>query len=151
MATQSFGARLRELRKRAGLSQRELARRVGIDFTYLSKIESGAMPPPSEKILSRLADALNVGREELQIIAGKLPDDIAERLMDSETIKRLRSMGNKVKESNINRGWSSTMKSMIHLKSFAKVAVAFILSKAILASLTGYIDLSIPNVNLHNW
>ena len=49
-----FGARLRELRKQAGMSLRELADRVGIDFTYLSKIENGAMPPPSEKVLSLL-------------------------------------------------------------------------------------------------
>jgi len=36
-----FGERLRELRKEQKISQRELATRVGVDFTYLSKIENG--------------------------------------------------------------------------------------------------------------
>ena len=43
-----FGVKLRELRTKAGMTQRELAGRVTIDFTYLSKIENGVMPPPSE-------------------------------------------------------------------------------------------------------
>ena len=73
MVTSEFGKRLRELRKRASLTQRELADKVGINFTYLSKIESGAMPPPSKRILFRLADALNIDREELLILAGKIP------------------------------------------------------------------------------
>lgn len=49
METQEFGARLRELRKQASLSQRELADKVGVNFTYLSKIESGVMPPPQRE------------------------------------------------------------------------------------------------------
>ena len=51
METQEFGARLRELRKQLGLTQRELANIVNVDFTYLSKIEGGTAPPPSEKVL----------------------------------------------------------------------------------------------------
>ena len=35
-----FPERLRALRKQAQLSQRDLAQRVGVDFTYLSKIDS---------------------------------------------------------------------------------------------------------------
>jgi len=38
MAT--FGQRLRDLRKGKGLSQRALGDMVGINFTYLSKIEN---------------------------------------------------------------------------------------------------------------
>ena len=33
--------RLRDLQKRKNLGQRDLAAQVGIDFTYLSKIEGG--------------------------------------------------------------------------------------------------------------
>ena len=36
MKGKEFGSRLRELREEAGLSQRELADRVEINFTYLS-------------------------------------------------------------------------------------------------------------------
>ncbi|TET67120.1 MAG: XRE family transcriptional regulator, partial [Dehalococcoidia bacterium] len=58
MEVQVFGARLRELRILAGLTQRELAEKIGVDFSYLSKIENGVLPPPSEKVILRLAEAL---------------------------------------------------------------------------------------------
>ncbi|MBI4282896.1 MAG: helix-turn-helix domain-containing protein, partial [Chloroflexi bacterium] len=59
METRKFGTRLKELREQAGLSQRELADKVGVNFSYLSKIESGATPPPSEKVILRLAEVLD--------------------------------------------------------------------------------------------
>ena len=45
----TFGQRLRELRKAKGLNQKELAEKVGIDFTYLSKLENDRMSPPERK------------------------------------------------------------------------------------------------------
>ncbi|MFC1976932.1 CARDB domain-containing protein [Chloroflexota bacterium] len=74
---ESFGVRLRELREQAGLSQAQLAGKVGVNFTYLSRIESGAKPPPSEKVILRLAKVLNADKDELLTLAGKMPADIA--------------------------------------------------------------------------
>jgi transcriptional regulator with XRE-family HTH domain len=42
-----FGDALREKRRVAGVSQRELADRVNVDFSYISKVETGRLPPPS--------------------------------------------------------------------------------------------------------
>jgi len=42
----TFGKRLRELRKAKGMTQMDLANEVGINFTYLSKLETGVVPPP---------------------------------------------------------------------------------------------------------
>ncbi len=36
--TSSFGRTIRDVRKQRGISQKELAEKAGIDFTYLSKI-----------------------------------------------------------------------------------------------------------------
>ena len=55
----TFGERVKELRKARGVSQRELARRVGIDFTYRSTIENDRMEPPSEGTIRRIAEALD--------------------------------------------------------------------------------------------
>jgi transcriptional regulator with XRE-family HTH domain len=60
----SFGSRLRELRKRQGLSQEQLASLAGIDRTYLSSCERGTRNISVVNI-ARLADALRVEPAEL--------------------------------------------------------------------------------------
>ena len=78
-----FGQRLRDLRKQKNLSQRDLAARVGIDFTYLSKIEGGRLDPPSEVIIQRLAQVLEADEDELINLAGKVPKDLKAVLEES--------------------------------------------------------------------
>ncbi len=78
-----FGQRLRDLRKQKNLSQRDLAARVGIDFTYLSKIEGGRLDPPSEVIIQRIAQVLEADEDELINLAGKVPKDLKAVLEES--------------------------------------------------------------------
>lgn len=56
-----IGRRLRRLRLKQGLTQKELATRVsgGLDYTYIGKIERGEQLP-SLKILIRISEALAV-------------------------------------------------------------------------------------------
>ena len=68
-----FGERLRELRKQQGLSQRALAALIGVDYTYISKLETGANPPPSAETIHRMAQELEANESELRVLAGKLP------------------------------------------------------------------------------
>lgn len=74
----SFGERVRELRKQLGISQRELAKESGIDFTYLSKIENNRMDPPSEKVIRRMAEALHADPDQMTILAGKVPSYVVD-------------------------------------------------------------------------
>jgi uncharacterized protein len=53
------GVRVRRARERAGLSQRELARRAGIHQPNVSAIERGRVVP-SEETLRRLLDAVRI-------------------------------------------------------------------------------------------
>lgn len=46
------------------MTQRELGALVGLDFTYLSKIEGLACAPPSAPALVRLAVVLNLSEDE---------------------------------------------------------------------------------------
>ena len=96
-----FGSRLRELRTKASMTLRELAEKVGVNFTYLSKIENGTLPPPSQRVICQLAEVLNAERDELLILAGVIPTDIAEILKDHETLERLRQERDKKDESTI--------------------------------------------------
>lgn len=71
-----FGRRLRELRKQRNISQRDLAAQVGIDFSYLSKIEGGRLAPPSEEVIRHIAQELAADADELINLAGKVPKDL---------------------------------------------------------------------------
>jgi nitrogen PTS system EIIA component len=53
-----FGSTLREWRIDADLSLRELARKVRMDFTQLSKIETGVLAPPADDRIRDLVAAL---------------------------------------------------------------------------------------------
>ncbi|MFC2021850.1 helix-turn-helix domain-containing protein [Chloroflexota bacterium] len=133
---EGFNIRLRELRKRAGLSQRELADKVGVNFTYLSKIESGVMPPPSEEVILKLAEVLNTDRDELMALAGKVPSDIAEMLKSRESLQSLRSgrTPRKIGAANKKEG-ISIMKNLMNYRSFSRVAIAIVLACAVATSL----------------
>ena len=56
---QLLGARIKELRKAAGLSQETVAERVGIDAKHLSRLEVGGSYP-SLDTLERLAQVFGV-------------------------------------------------------------------------------------------
>jgi transcriptional regulator with XRE-family HTH domain len=64
---------LKAARKRAGLTQTELAEKSGISFSYLAKLEIGAQLNPSYETLEKIATALNVGADELLKNVGYRP------------------------------------------------------------------------------
>ena len=64
MAT-TFGDALREQRRIAGISQRELAERIGLDFSYISKVENGRLPPPSADTIVAICSVFGINAETL--------------------------------------------------------------------------------------
>lgn len=80
-----FGERIRELRKTKGFSQRALGEKVGVSFTYISKIENEKLDfgdYPSEELIGRLAKALDADVDELLVLAEKVPEPIRRRVME---------------------------------------------------------------------
>jgi transcriptional regulator with XRE-family HTH domain len=59
-AVKSFADLLRAARKHVGLTQRELADQVGIDDSYISRMEQGKAPAPVREKVLALADALAI-------------------------------------------------------------------------------------------
>jgi transcriptional regulator with XRE-family HTH domain len=72
---EALGAFIREQRKRAGLSLRQLAELTSLSNPYLSQIERG-LHQPSVRVLKAISDALNLSAETLLAEAG-LVDAIA--------------------------------------------------------------------------
>ncbi len=71
----SFGRILRRHRETDGVSLRALAQRLGIDPSYLSRVEKGAVPP-SEQLLRGLSVTLDWNVDELFLLAGRLPESL---------------------------------------------------------------------------
>jgi len=71
----SLGDYLREQRRTAQLSLRQLAEAAGVSNPYLSQIERG-LRKPSAEILQQLAKALRISAETLYVRAGILDERV---------------------------------------------------------------------------
>ena len=67
-----FGERLRELRRRKGVTQKQMAEQVGVSPAYLSALEHGRRGLPSWSLIQKIIGYFNViwdEAEELQRLA----------------------------------------------------------------------------------
>ncbi|MGC4083681.1 MAG: AAA family ATPase [Vicinamibacterales bacterium] len=80
MQTLSLGTEVRRLRQGLGLRLRDLAQRIDVSPGFLSQLENGLVPPPSEAKLCLLADVLSVEHDALLGLAGKIPSDVVSLL-----------------------------------------------------------------------
>lgn len=80
-----FGERVRQLRTERRLTQRGLAKSIGVSDTYISKVENGNLhfgDYPSEKFIHKLSDILDADEEELLLLADKVPAVIRKRVRE---------------------------------------------------------------------
>jgi transcriptional regulator with XRE-family HTH domain len=87
----TVGQRIREIRKSRNLTQRELADRVGINFTYLSRVENDRLDDeqtPREETLQRIAKALDADPDELLLLARRIPDAYRDRILSRPGVFR---------------------------------------------------------------
>jgi transcriptional regulator with XRE-family HTH domain len=80
---EALGAFIREQRKRANLSLRQLAELTSLSNPYLSQVERG-LHQPSVRVLKAISDALNLSAETLMAQAG-LIDAMAKEQPDPKT------------------------------------------------------------------
>lgn len=78
----AIGERIRAERIEAGLTQRQLAESVDVGTPHISKIENGR-ENPSDALITLIAKRLDVNRDELLLVAGRVPYDIMARLTAS--------------------------------------------------------------------
>ena len=65
MSSVNLAKRVKELRNKFKITQDKLARKADIPFSTLAKIESGYTPNPSMETLIKIADAFEIGLDEL--------------------------------------------------------------------------------------
>jgi len=101
-AMNNFGDYIRkrreELRQRdRRFSVRQLAQRIDVEPSYLSKVERGETPPPSEAKILLLAKELGEDPDMLLALAGKVSSDLQEVIrrrpqLFAELIRELKEM-----------------------------------------------------------
>lgn len=104
MSKNTFGQTVRRLRKERQLTQKEIAKKVGIDVTYLSKIENGKLNPPAHDKIEKLANILGVDSDFLITEAGKVPKDITDMIpKKSSKIPKLLRSGKNLSDEDWDR------------------------------------------------
>lgn len=76
--TELIGQRIKRERLSKSLTQRALAKRVGVGTPHISKVEAGR-ENPSDELLQRIAEVLDCEFDELLLMAGRVPPDLIER------------------------------------------------------------------------
>jgi len=80
----TFGQTLRKFRHAKNVSQRELAERTEVDFSYISKIENDRLPPPAADTIVKICEVLEISAGQLLVLAGKVPTEVKEAIGSSE-------------------------------------------------------------------
>ena len=73
----SFGKKIRDLRVNSEVGLREMARLINKSPGYLSDVEHDHVPPPSEDVILKIAEAMNADKKELLAVAQKMDPEIS--------------------------------------------------------------------------
>lgn len=68
---------IRKLRKNKGVGIKQAAPDLGLNYTYLSKLENNKSNPSME-VIKKIAKYYNYDEDELFLSAGKIPEDVQE-------------------------------------------------------------------------
>ena len=74
----SFGALVRRQREAKEIGLREMAKKIGVSPTYLSKVERDEFPPPVEDKVRKIAEIIDRDADELLALAGRVASDLTD-------------------------------------------------------------------------
>jgi transcriptional regulator with XRE-family HTH domain len=77
-AKEMFGAFIRREREGKEIGLREMAKKVGVSPTYMSKVERDEFPPPAEDKVRAIAEILGCDVDDLLARAGRVSSDITD-------------------------------------------------------------------------
>ena len=83
---ESFGQVIRDLRRKQGLTQAQVAEATEVSRNYIVMLEQGTSPPPSDECIRRLEKALGVAKNYLRDIGHfeRAPKDLRSKLTSLE-------------------------------------------------------------------
>ena len=81
-----FGKLLRSFRLNADVGLRELARLIDKSPGYISDVELGNVPPPSEETIVQISKALNIDKKALLRSAKKVDPELTEYVAEQPQV-----------------------------------------------------------------
>jgi transcriptional regulator with XRE-family HTH domain len=75
---EKFGAFIRRERENKEIGLREMAKKIRVSPTYMSKIERDEFPPPAEDKVRAIAEILGCDVDDLLARAGRVSSDITD-------------------------------------------------------------------------
>jgi len=119
-ASEDFGSRLREIRKRLNLKQKDFASAVGLAGSYLSEIESGKIKPGFD-FFYKITSIFNIN--PLFLLHGKEP-----KFLEKNNINGIKPLFPAVRQENLDElFWylkHSTMVQYAILEFFTRYKLA---------------------------
>ena len=112
--SQTFGETLRELRKSKNFSQRDLAEKAGVDFSYISKVENNRLPPPAADTIVRICEILEVESETLLTLTDKITTETKQMLSSSTEAQKFIKQAQEM--SLTDAEWRKLIKGLGHLR-----------------------------------
>jgi transcriptional regulator with XRE-family HTH domain len=110
----TFGDALRERRRAAALSQRELAEHIKVDFSYISKLENGRLPPPAADTIVAICQVLGIDADELLALTGKIPSDVQRNVSGSKVAQAFLREAQQL--ALTDEEWTAMMRSLRSLR-----------------------------------
>jgi transcriptional regulator with XRE-family HTH domain len=110
----TFGQLLKDSRRLGNVSQRELATKVGVDYTYISKVENDRLPPPSAETIEKIAAVLGIPSTNLLMHAKKIPTEVRDTLHDNPDAIKFLSEATNMNLSN--EEWGLLTEKLKHLR-----------------------------------
>ena len=111
---EKFGTFVRREREGKEIGLREMAKKIGISPTYMSKVERDEFPPPAEDKVRAIAAIIGCDVDQLLALAGRVSSDITDMIksrpvelaallrttkgLSSEEIARLAQNARKVRD-----------------------------------------------------
>lgn len=86
MSGEKFGAFIRRQREAQEIGLREMAKKIGVSPTYMSKIERDEFPPPAEDKVRAIAKILGCDIDDLLARAGRVSSDITDIIKRHPTL-----------------------------------------------------------------
>jgi HTH-type transcriptional regulator, competence development regulator len=112
---EGFGPALRAGRREAGLSQRELAARTDLDFSYISKVENGRLSPPAADTIVAICRVLQMAPEDLLALTRKIPSEVHQTVSSSRMAQQFLREAQQM--ALTDQEWTKMVQALRHLRS----------------------------------